>query len=30
MARAYLRINGSWADHLLYAALSSDRLPMEK
>lgn len=27
MARAYLRINGSWADHLLYAALSSDRLP---
>ncbi|WNJ89329.1 GNAT family protein [Bosea sp. 685] len=30
MARAYLRINGSWADHLLYAALSSDRLPMDK
>ncbi|AOO80918.1 GNAT family N-acetyltransferase [Bosea vaviloviae] len=30
MARAYLRINGSWADHLLYAALSSDHLPMEK
>ena len=27
MARAYLRINGVWADHLLYAALSSDRLP---
>lgn len=27
MARAYLRINGSWSDHLLYAALSSDRLP---
>ncbi len=27
MARAYLRINGAWADHLLYAALSSDRLP---
>lgn len=28
MARAYLRINGAWADHLLYAALSSDRLPL--
>jgi ribosomal-protein-alanine N-acetyltransferase len=27
MARAYLRINGAWTDHLLYAALSSDRLP---
>ncbi len=27
LARAYLRINGSWADHLLYAALASDRLP---
>jgi ribosomal-protein-alanine N-acetyltransferase len=27
MARAYLRINGVWSDHLLYAALSSDRLP---
>ncbi|MBX9908580.1 MAG: GNAT family N-acetyltransferase [Beijerinckiaceae bacterium] len=27
MARAYLRINGAWADHLLYAALSSDRAP---
>jgi ribosomal-protein-alanine N-acetyltransferase len=27
MARAYLRINGNWADHLLYAALASDRLP---
>lgn len=26
MARAYLRINGSWTDHLLYAALSSDKL----
>jgi len=26
-ARAYLRINGAWTDHLLYAALSSDRLP---
>jgi ribosomal-protein-alanine N-acetyltransferase len=29
MARAYLRINGAWSDHLLYAALSSDRLPLE-
>lgn len=27
LARAYLKINGSWADHLLYAALSSDSLP---
>ena len=27
MARSYLRINGVWADHLLYAALASDRLP---
>lgn len=27
MARSYLRINGAWADHLLYAALASDRLP---
>lgn len=27
LARAYLKINGVWADHLLYAALSSDRLP---
>lgn len=26
-ARAYLRINGQWADHLLYAILSTDRLP---
>lgn len=25
LARAYLRINGAWADHLLYAALSSDQ-----
>lgn len=24
LARAYLKINGAWADHLLYAALSSD------
>ena len=29
MARSYLRINGVWADHLLYAALASDRLPGE-
>lgn len=29
LARAYLRINGSWADHLLYAALASDKLPGE-
>ncbi|MDP3256285.1 MAG: GNAT family protein [Bosea sp. (in: a-proteobacteria)] len=29
LARAYLRINGAWADHLLYAALASDRLPDE-
>jgi ribosomal-protein-alanine N-acetyltransferase len=26
LARAYLRINGAWTDHLLYAALASDRL----
>lgn len=25
-ARAYLRINGVWADHFLYGVLSSDRL----
>lgn len=25
LARAYLKINGAWADHLLYAALSSDQ-----
>lgn len=25
-ARAYLRINGAWEDHLLYAVLSTDRL----
>lgn len=25
LARGYLKINGVWADHLLYAALSSDR-----
>lgn len=24
LARGYLKINGAWADHLLYAALSSD------
>jgi ribosomal-protein-alanine N-acetyltransferase len=29
VARAYLRINGVWNDHLLYAALSSDRSPGE-
>jgi ribosomal-protein-alanine N-acetyltransferase len=29
LARSYLRINGVWADHLLYAALASDRLPGE-
>ncbi|WP_306227168.1 GNAT family N-acetyltransferase [Bosea beijingensis] len=27
LARAYLKINGNWADHLLYAALSTDSLP---
>jgi len=27
LARAYLKIDGNWADHLLYAALSSDALP---
>ncbi len=27
LARAYLKINGNWADHLLYAVLSSDALP---
>ncbi|MCO5092334.1 GNAT family protein [Bosea sp. (in: a-proteobacteria)] len=27
LARAYLRIDGNWADHLLYAVLSSDTLP---
>jgi ribosomal-protein-alanine N-acetyltransferase len=26
-ARAYLKINGQWADHLLFAILSSDPLP---
>ncbi|WP_420103629.1 GNAT family N-acetyltransferase [Bosea sp. (in: a-proteobacteria)] len=25
LARGYLKINGTWSDHLLYAALSSDR-----
>jgi ribosomal-protein-alanine N-acetyltransferase len=29
LARSYLRINGVWADHLLYAALASDRLPSD-
>ena len=27
LARAYLKINGHWADHLLYAVLSTDTLP---
>ena len=27
LARAYLRINGAWADHLLYAMLSTDTPP---
>ena len=27
LARAYLKINGNWADHLLYGVLSSDALP---
>lgn len=27
LARAYLKINGNWADHLLYAVLSTDSLP---
>lgn len=27
LARAYLKINGNWADHLLYAVLSTDALP---
>lgn len=27
LARAYLKINGNWADHLLYGVLSSDILP---
>ena len=26
-ARAYLRINGAWEDHLLYALLETDRTP---
>lgn len=30
LARAYLKINGVWADHLLYAALSTDRPPGER
>jgi ribosomal-protein-alanine N-acetyltransferase len=28
LARAYLRINGIWQDHLLYAILESDPLPL--
>ncbi len=27
LARAYLRINGIWQDHLLYALLESDQIP---
>lgn len=27
LARAYLKIDGKWADHLLYGVLSSDMLP---
>ena len=27
LARDYLRINGAWADHLLFAILASDRRP---
>jgi len=27
LARAYLKINGNWVDHLLYAALSTDAQP---
>ena len=27
-ARAYLRINGIWQDHLLYALLESDPVPL--
>jgi ribosomal-protein-alanine N-acetyltransferase len=30
VARAYLKINGNWADHLLYGVLSSDTLPGSK
>lgn len=30
LARAYLKINGNWADHLLYAILSGDGLPGER
>ncbi|MGO4172218.1 GNAT family N-acetyltransferase [Bosea sp. TAF32] len=30
LARAYLKINGVWADHLLYAVLSGDALPGAK
>jgi [ribosomal protein S5]-alanine N-acetyltransferase len=28
-ARKYLRINGSWRDHLLFAWISTDRRPDE-
>jgi ribosomal-protein-alanine N-acetyltransferase len=27
-ARAYLRINGAWQDHVLYALLENDPLPL--
>ena len=27
-ARAYLRINGTWQDHVLYGLLESDPLPL--
>ena len=29
LARAYLRINGSWQDHLLFALLESDPLALK-
>lgn len=28
LARAYLRINGLWQDHFLYALLETDPLPL--
>ena len=28
LARAYLRINGAWQDHLLYALLESDPIAL--
>lgn len=30
MARAYLKINGAWQDHLLFALLESDTRPWDK